>query len=304
MTNKNIFETINKVCNTNNAPYVVDPREVFQVAFHCFYFMKPSKQRDDFIEKLTYIFVDSLDEARAVKEKTSGTMVESMIYVASKRLLIELTENFDESYFKSQMDKVNPDIEYNKQVAIDCIQGFDKAKLYEYFELIGSQNFNGEHFMSREAFVAMWNELSDECAKNDVFFAGMKNAFIEEWEEDFEPVINFDKAHINTVTGEIHEQLKPLYFFEYLPVATIVRIFEKHIDGDMEMLAFATTVSCYSDMQTALDLTFAMCYLENNYSIYGLDLIKSRRSHDFTDSYLSFAVACANTMKTAYSQEN
>ena len=70
LNNNSIINNINKVCNINNGAYVADSREVFQAALHCFYFMRPSQARDKFVEDLGYIFVDTLENAKAAKIRT------------------------------------------------------------------------------------------------------------------------------------------------------------------------------------------------------------------------------------------
>ena len=217
-----------------------------------------------------------------------------MIHVATKHLFIQLTENFDEEYFQSQVKRLNLNTEYGKEFISNHIRMFTKEQLLHYFELVGSQNFNGGRFISDKAFINMWNELDDECGKVSEYFGSMKSAIIEnpDRDEDEEPIITFDKPYINDVTGEVSESLNPLYFFDYLPSETITRIFEAHVDGDMEMLSFLTAAFSSTDFNTAMHLTYAMCLYLQNYSVYALDMVKYLEpSYDFSDGYLDFLVA-------------
>lgn len=293
MLNQSIINTINTVCNTNLDPYIVEPQEVFQAALHCFYFMKPSDKRDKFVSDLAFLFVDTLEEAKSLKVSSKISMRDCMIHVATKRLLIQLTENFDEEYFQSQVKRLDLNAEYGKEFVSNHIRSFTKEQLLHYFELVGSQNFNGGRFISDEAFINMWNELDDECSKVSEYFGSMKNAIIEnlDRDEDEEVIITFDKPYINEVTGEVYESINPLYFFDYLPAETITRIFEAHVDGDMKMLSFLTAAFSSTDFKTAMRLTFAMCLYQLDYSLYALDLTQSPTPfYDFNDRYLDFLV--------------
>lgn len=303
MLNQSILNTINTVCNTKFAPYFAEPHEVFQVALHCFYFMQPSDKRDKFVDDLGFIFLDTLEEAKILKASSEMLMRDCMICTATKRLLIQLTENFDEEYFYSQAEKLDLNAEYGKEFVSNRIKTFTKEQLLHYFELVGIQNFNGGYFISDEAFINMWNELADECSKISECFGGIKNAIIEntDRDEDEPPIITFNKTYINEVTAEVHESIDPLYFFEYLPVDTITRIFETHVDGDMEMLAFLTAAFCASDFKTAQSLVFAMCTYQQHYSLYALDLTKyPKPMGDFSDGYLDFLVAMLEGIRANY----
>ena len=300
MLNNNIINTINTVCNTKLGSYLVEPQEVFQAALHCFYFMKPSDKRDKFVSDLEFLFVDTIEEAKALKTVSKMSMRDCMLHVATKRLLIQLTESFDEEFFQSQVDRLDLSAEYGKKFVSNHIRSFTKEQLLHYFELVGSQNFNGGRFISDEAFINMWNELDDECSKIGEYFGGMKNAIIEnpDRDENEEPVITFDKLYINDVTGEVYESINPLYFFDHLPLETIIRIFEAHVDGDMEMLSFLTAAFSSTDFETAMRLTFAMCLYQLDYSLYALDLTQSPTPfHDFSDRYLDFLIDAAEATR-------
>ena len=301
LNNNSIINNINKVCNINNGAYVADSREVFQAALHCFYFMRPSQARDKFVEDLGYIFVDTLENAKAAKTRTNADLYDSMIYAATRELLIQLTDSFDLSYFKSQTKALDSNAVYDKSLIGKLLRGLTKDQLHEYLELVGCQNFNGQHFMSTEAFLNMWNEFDDECSKVDEFHGDMKSAIIANFDgdedecEDEEPIITFDIPYINEKTAEVFESINPLYFFDYLPTETIIRIFEKHVDGDVEMLAFLTAAFCSTDCKTAMCLSFAMCEFWNAYSIFALDMAKSPdRKRYFDERYVEFLVSCAN----------
>lgn len=303
----NIINTINTVCNTKLDPYIVEPQEVFQAALHCFYFMKPSNKRDKFVSDLEFLFMDTLEEAKALKAVSKMSMRDCMLHVATKHLLIQLTENFDEEYFQSQVKRLNLNTEYGKEFISNHIRTFTKEQLLHYFELVGSQNFNGGRFISDEAFINMWNELDDECGKVSEYFGSMKSAIIEnpDRDEDEEPIITFDKPYINDVTGEVSESLNPLYFFDYLPSETITRIFEAHVDGDMEMLSFLTAAFSSTDFKTAMQLTFAMCLYQLDYSLYALDLTKSPTPfHDFNDRYLDFLISTSDAARAQREKNN
>ena len=303
MRNQSIINTINTVCNTKFDPYIVEPHEVFQAALHCFYFMQPSDKRDKFVDSLAFLFIDTLEEAKTLKASSKMLMRDCMIYTATKRLLIQLTENFDEEYFYSQVEKLELNAEYGKDYVINRIKTFNKEQLLNYFTLVGIQNFNGGYFISDEAFINMWNELSNECSKISECFGGFKNAIIENVDRDEdEPVtITFSKTHINDVTGEVHESIDPLYFFEHLTVETITRIFEKYVDGNMEMLAFLTAAFCAADFKTAQSLVFAMCTYHQHYSLYALDLTKHPKPmHDFSDGYLDFLVVMFEEIRSNF----
>lgn len=296
MTNKTIINTINSVCNTN--PYLAKPHEVFLAALHCFYFMRPSETRDSFVDELEFLFVDTLEEAKAVKRRTNASMRDSMIYAATKRLLIQLTENFDKAYFKSRVKDLDVNAEYDRELVSKCIRTFNKEQLLHYFNLVGSQNFNGGYFISNEAFYYMWNDLNEECIKVDPSVPNLYRYIYDE--EDLE--IDFDKWRrfdfVCPETGEVTTQeVDTLYFFDYLPTDTIVRIFEEHVDGNMEMLAFLTTAFCLTDYRTAMYLTFAMCHYLSNHSVYGLDTRKIHPLIDVSDSYLDFCVEMAEASR-------
>ncbi len=300
LNNNIIINTINTVCNTKLGPYLVEPQEVFQAALHCFYFMKPSDKRDKFVSDLEFLFVDTLEEAKTLKADSQLSMRDCMLHVATKRLLIQLTENFDEDYFHSQTAKLDPNAQYGRDFVINHVKTFTKERLLDYFEFVGIQNSLGGYFISDEAFINMWNELDDECGKIDGYFGGMKNAIIEnlDREEDEDPIITFDKPYINEVTGEVYESINPLYFFDYLPIETIARIFETHVDGDMEMLSFLTAAFCSTDYETASHITAVMCLFQLHYSLYALDLTKSPTPfQDFNDRYLDFLVAVSEAIR-------
>ena len=94
--------------------------------------------------------------------------------------------------------------------------------------------------MSTEAFLDMWNEFDDECSKVDELHGNMKEAIIAKFDsddecEDEEPIITFDIPYINEKTAEVFESINPLYFFDYLPTETIIRIFETHVDRYREI---------------------------------------------------------------------
>ena len=291
MLNQSILNTINTVFNTKFDPYLVEPYEVFRAALHCFYFMQPSDKRDKFVDDLGFIFIDTLEEAKTLNASSKMQMRDCMIHVATKRLLIQLTENFDEKYFNTQTENLDLNVEYGKAFVISRVKTFTKEQLHHYFELIGIQNFNGGYFISDEAFINMWNELADECSKISAHFGGFKNAIIEnpDRDEDEPVIITFNKSYINEITAEVHESIDPLYFFDYLPIETITGIFETHIDGDMEMLAFLTAAFCATDFKTAQSLVFAMCIYQQHYSFYALNLTKYPRGmQDFSDGYLDF----------------
>jgi hypothetical protein len=255
--------------------------------------MEPSDRRDKFVRDLEFLFIDTLEEAKVLKSKTKMSMRDCMIYVATRRLLIKMTDNFNKPYFESQIANLDPCGEYNKDTVIKYIRSFDKEQLRQYFALVGIQNFNGGHFISDESFINLWNELDDECSKVSECFGGMKGAIIENPDRDADekPIIKFNKPYINEVTGEVYESVNPLYFFEHLPAETIIRVFEKHIDGNMEMLAFVTAAFASADFETAQGITFAMCVYQIHYSIYALDLTKySSASYDFSNDYLDFLI--------------
>lgn len=277
MTKQTIINTINSVCNTN--PYLAKSHEVFLAALHCFYFMKPSETRDSFVDELEFLFVDTLEDAKAVKRRTNASMRDSMIYAATKRLLIQLTENFDEAYFKSQIKNLDLKAEYGRELVSKCIRTFNKEQLLNYFELVGGQNFNGGHFISDEAFLDMWYALNDECCKIDASLLSMRYAVIEDEDvdENEDPTVSFNKSYVDENGVRQFNHINTLYFFDYLPTDTIVRVFEKYVDGDMEMLAFLTAAFCSTDYKTAMCLTFAMCHYLSNYSVYSLDTKKSIR---------------------------
>ena len=311
INNNSIINNINKVCNINNGAYVADPREVFQAALHCFYFMRPSQARDKFVEDLGYIFVDTLEDAKAVKTRTNADLYDSMIYAATRELLIQLTECFDLGYFKSQTKVLDSNAVYDKSLVGKLLRSLTKEQLYEYLELVGCQNFNGQHFMSTEAFLDMWNEFDDECSKVDEFHGNMKNAIIANFEcdddeyADEDPIITFDIPYINEKTAEVFETVNPLYFFDYLSTETIIRVFEKHVDGDMEMLAFLTAAFCSADCKTAMCLSFAMCEFWNAYTLFALDMDKSpERKRYFDERYIEFLVSCAKSERESKEKFN
>ena len=306
MFNHSIINTINTVCNTKLDPYLVKPQEVFQAALHCFYFMKPSDKRDKFLENLEFLFTDTLEEARSLKAVSKMSMRDCMLHVATKCLLVQLTENFDEDYFRSQTMKLDLNAEYGRDFVSKHIKTFTKEQLRDYFEFVGIQNLLGGHFISNQAFINMWNELDDECSKIDEYFGGMKNAIVEnlDRDEDEEPMIRFDKPYVNEVTGEFYESIPSLYFFDHLPVETITRIFETHMDRDMEMLSFLTAAFCSADYETAEHVTVVMCLFRLHYSLYALDLTKLPTPfHDFNDRYLDFLVAVGEATR-AHREKN
>ena len=122
LNNNIIINSINAVCNTKLGPYLVEPQEVFQAALHCFYFMKPSDKRDKFVSDLEFLFVDTLEEAKALKAASQLSMRDCMLHVASKRLLIQLTESFDEEYFQYQIKKLDLNAEYGKEFVFNHIK--------------------------------------------------------------------------------------------------------------------------------------------------------------------------------------
>ena len=293
LNNNSIINNINRVCNINNGAYVADSQEVFQAALHCFYFMEPSGARDKFVEDLGYVFVDVFENAKARKSKTNATLYDSMLYAATRQLLIQLTEGFDLGYFKAQTQTLDLNAVYDKSLIGKLLRDLTKEQLHAYLELVGSQNFNGQPFISTEAFLDMWNEFDNECSRVNEFHGSMKDAIIAnpDRDEDEEPVITFDMPYINEKTAEVLESIDPLYFFEYLPTETIIRIFETHVDGDMEMLAFLTTAFCSTDFKTTMCLSFAMCQWWNLYSLNVLDMDKSpNHCRNFSEGYLEFSV--------------
>ena len=296
MRNETIINTIKTVCT--DFPYLVQPHEVFLAAMHCFYFMKPSKARDRFVDELEFLFVDTLDEAKRTKANSKMTMRDSMLYEATKRLFIYLTENFDARYFESQIKKIDASAEYGKELVSKYIRTFNKEQLLEYFQLVGGQNFNGRHFIDNEAFYHMWNELNEECTKIDPSVPDMREYIFD---VDFE--VDFDKLKdvhiICPETGEVlSEGVDTLYFFNYLSTDTIVEIFEKHVNGDMEMLVFLTTAFAACGYKTAMGLTFAMCHYLSNYSVYALDTRKVNPLSDISDRYLDMCVEMAEASRS------
>jgi hypothetical protein len=187
--------------------------------------------------------------------------------------------------------KLDLNAEYGREFVSKHIKTFTKEQLRDYFEFVGIQNLLGRYFISDQAFINMWNELDDECSKINEYFGGMKNAIIENLDRDADedPIITFDKFYVNEVNGEVYESVPTLYFFDHLPVETITRIFEAHMDGDMEMLSFVTAAFCSADYETVEHVTTVMCAFSQYYSLYALDLSKSPRPfHDLGDRYLDF----------------
>jgi len=297
MTNQTVINTINSVCKTN--PYLAQPYEVFQAALHSFYFMRPSNKRDEFVAGLEFLFTDTLEEARTLKASSEMSMRDCMLHVATKHLLIQLTENFDKDYFKTQIENLDLNAEYDKELVSNCIRTFNKEKLFNYFALVGGQNFNGGHFITNEAFCDMWNDLNEECIKIDPSVPNLYRyrSVDDDLEIDFDERRRFD--FVCPETGEVTtKEVDTLYFFDYLPTDTIVRIFEKHVDGNMEMLAFLTTAFCSTDYKTAMCLTFAMCHYLSNYSLYSFDTRKVNPHFDISDSYLDFCVEMAEASRS------
>ena len=303
LNNKSIINVINTVCNTY--PYVADPREVFQAALHCFYFMPSSKARDAFVSDLDHIFLDTLEDAKAVKSRTNATMRDSMIYAATRRLLIQMTEFFDKEHFVSCAEKLDQGAQYNKEFIGKQLRTFSKEQLLIYFTIVGGLNDQGNYFISKEAFYNMWKELNEECTKVDPSVPDMRESIFD---ADFEA--DFDKLKdiyiVCPETGEVRtEGVDNLYFFEYLSTDTIVEIFEKHVDGNMEMLSFLSAALCAADFKIALKLTEAMLAFALHYSVYALDMAKyPQLESDISDEYLNFFSGMYEAIRTNRRKNN
>lgn len=277
MTNKDIINTINSVCNIKYDPYIVKEHEVFLAALHCFYFMKPTDWRYDFVYNMRYLITDVLEDAREVNKRTGGTMQESLIYAATRHLLIQLTEHFDEAYFKSQIKKLDLEESHGKEFIVEKLRGFTKEQLKSYYNLFIDVYCTGKSFINEDAFLNMWFALNDECCKINSALLIMRNVIVSEDEREKVSKIIF---------GGVYN-----YFFDYLSAETIVRIFEEYMDGDMEMLSFMTLAFCTTDIETVKHLTTAMCKYMSSYGINAIDTRKSDSSFDLDDNYLDYCAA-------------
>jgi hypothetical protein len=293
MTNKNIIDTINTVCHTDLNNITVEPHEIFLTAFHCFYFMKPSDARVKFLNDLSFIFIDTRKQAEVLRSETQSTMMESLIHVAAQHLLPQLIENFDEAYFKAQTESLENDDMYTKELIVKYINKFDRNQLFDYIKLVGNQNFSSDLFISGEAFLDMWFELNEECCKIDPALESIKYDVLDESNEEL--VITFSKVNVDE-NGEVtYEDINTLYFFDCLSDETIKKTFVKHINGDIELLAFLTQAFCHADPETAMYTAYLISSYMNHYDINGLDTRKSGGWFDLSDEYLDFIDIMVNS---------
>ena len=119
MTNKNVFEIINRLMDPTTDRVSYSTSEVFTAIVHGYYYIKPGRNALRFIDKITQI----LDKACKEYDKRHPNMKNGALFevwlwgkVAGDSLALA-REMFDEEYYMSQISNVCMDEKYEDIVS-------------------------------------------------------------------------------------------------------------------------------------------------------------------------------------------
>lgn len=253
MTNKNIFEIINKLTSTTNGNYSEDftAREIFTAIAHGYCYIRPGKDTAKFLDKIDNISEKYWSDRKKMYSKSKdGIPFEKWLWwKMSREYLDVIREMFAErtlNYFREAMKDDMKNV-YDNELLEDYLYHLDMKELKQVFEGIVTFKESNNFFLSDENYKLMMEEFK-ECS----IYVAEQGAVNQ---DDF-------KEHVDYINKT------PMFFFNYLCREIIIDIIYRHIDIDPILLAHMIKAYIYTEStNTAAEYTGIAAKLMYGYDI-------------------------------------
>ena len=230
MTNKNVFEIIDRLMDTSADKLAYHATEVFTAIAHGYYYIRPGKDTVKFLDKIDNLLEASRKLSKKMYNKTKNEIpYEEWICgkVASEALVI-MRSMFNErtfNYFKEAM-KDDMEIAFDNELLENYLYFLDMKDLKSVFEGIIAFKESNNFFLSDKNYKLMMEEF-EYCS-----------IYVAEQEADNEDDL---KEHVEYIKST------PKSFFNYLCRETIIDIIYRHIDIDPILLAHMIKAYIYTE---------------------------------------------------------
>ena len=250
MTNKNIFEIIEKLISTEIDDLNYTPNEVFIAAAHGYYYVHSGKDTERFLNEINRV----LEKAKEYTNTAQGEIENENTYkeILEKKMASEMLEvirsrfnratlNYSKEVMQQDMNNVfsNEYLEYR-------LYYLDHDELEDIFDKIFEFKHNVNPFITNESYGLMMNEFK-ECS----LYVAENEAYDE---NDYDEDVDF----INHT---------PRYFFHYLCRETIIDIIYRHIDTDPIILAYMVKAYTLSNINNITDYTAIVLRMTHEHGI-------------------------------------
>ncbi len=256
MTNKNVFEIIDRLMDPNADKIVFNATEVFTAIVHGYYYISPGKDTMKFLNKIDSILDAARKNAKKMNNKTkNGIPYKEWICgkIANEALTVMRTM-FNErtfNYFKALM-KDDMDVTFTNELLEDRLYYLDLKELKTLLEGIIAFKESNNFFISDENYTLMMKEF-EYCS-----------IYVAEQEADNEADF---QEHVEYIKGT------PLAFFHYLCRETIIDIIYSHVDIDPILLAHMIKV--YLDTESTNTAADYMGLAAKVMYVYDVDAFNS-----------------------------
>ena len=220
MTNKNVFEIIERLMSPDADKIVFNSTEVFTAIVHGYYYIHSGKDTMKFLNKIDSILEANRKNAKNMHNKTkNGMPYEEWLCgkIVSEALAVMRTM-FNErtlNYFKTLM-KDTMDVAFTDELLEDYLYFLDVKELKTLLEGIIAFKESNNFFISDENYNLMMKEFEHRS----IYVAEQE----VDNEADFQEHVEYIKA-------------TPMAFFHYLCRETIIDIIYSHVDIDPILLA-------------------------------------------------------------------
>lgn len=223
MTNKNIIETIERVCKQENSHY--NWEDNFYAALYAYYFVKPGKNTRRFMKQLANSDITALfrgQELFEIEGQCLNGCVAFESFPHTKRICKKF---FDKKWFEHQISRMEDNEEFSAGLLDEYLKKFDNTQITSFFQLIVALGYKDGLFLSNENCKELWETVNIECHNIN---------------ENLPPIDNnYTKF--------------PLYIFDYLKDITIKNILRKYIDKNKDIAGYLARALYYSDPYAAKD---------------------------------------------------
>ena len=251
MTNRNVFEIIDRLVAPTTNGTVFTPSEVFTAIVHGYYYIRPGKDTYKFLEKIDSILEEGWKYRRKMyKSLKNGVPYESWLWSKmAYKVLSVMRSMFNKRTYDYFKDKMKDDMEfmYDDEMLERFLYCLEVKDLKNVFDGLLAFKESNNFFISDESYEDMMKEFLEY------------SLYVSEQESEDDDEYAEHAAFINSTPG---------FFFYYLCRETIIDIICKHIDIDPFLLAHMIKAYVYTEeSKTAAEYTGLAAKL-----MYGYDM--------------------------------
>jgi hypothetical protein len=221
---------------------------VFTAVAHGYYYIRPGKKMNRFIDKIVKIIEKDCKAAAKQLSKTSnddssvaetwGKNVADVLHVARSM--------FDAEYYVSQVSRMVMHEKYDESLLERYLCRLDEAEVKSVFEGLLTFKRDFDIFISDTNFDSMMKKLKEEA----LFVIANTPKYMKDYNK-----------HVDYINNNGDFPCK------YLCKEIISNVIYSYVDQDPVMLASMIKTFKYSDVRTAAELTGLIVYIEEAYEL-------------------------------------